>query len=81
MVSVGVGLFLCEFGSRLVLNSTDYLSVGIVSDPVFGAIPSPTARGGFDALGFRNRAVPETADIIAIGDSQTYGNAATMDDS
>jgi hypothetical protein len=53
----------------------------MVRDPVFGAIPSPTAKGGFDALGFRNRIVPETADIVAIGDSQTYGNTATMDDS
>ncbi|MGA9142879.1 MAG: hypothetical protein WB007_03875 [Candidatus Acidiferrales bacterium] len=53
----------------------------MVYDPIFGAKPSPTARGGFDALGFRNRSVPKTADIVAIGDSQTYGNAATMDDS
>jgi len=81
VVSVGFGLLLCEFGSRLALNAADYLNVGMVSDPVFGAKPSPTARGGFDALGFRNRTVPKTADIVAIGDSQTYGNAATMDDS
>jgi hypothetical protein len=81
VVSVGFGLLLCEFGSRLLLNPADYLSVGMVRDPVFGATPSPTARGAFDALGFRNRTVPETADIVAIGDSQTYGNAATMDDS
>lgn len=81
VVSIGIGLLICELGSRLVLNSADYLNVSMVRDPVFGAIPSPTARGGFDALGFRNRTVPKTADIIAIGDSQTYGNAATMDDS
>jgi hypothetical protein len=81
VVSVALGLLLCEFGSRLVLNPADYLNVGMVRDPVFGAVPSPTARGGFDALGFRNRAVPKTADIVAIGDSQTYGNTATMDDS
>jgi hypothetical protein len=81
VVSVSVGLLLCEFGSRLVLNPADYLNVGMLKDPVLGAIPSPTAKGGFDALGFRNRTVPETADIIAIGDSQTYGNTATMDDS
>jgi hypothetical protein len=81
VVSVSVGLLLCEFASRLVLNPADYLNVGMVKDPVYGAIPSPTARGGFDALGFRNRTVPKTADIIAIGDSQTYGNTATMDDS
>jgi hypothetical protein len=81
LATVVIGLLLCEFGSRLVLNPADYLSVGMVRDPVFGAIPAPTARAGFDALGFRNRSVPKTADIVAIGDSQTYGNAATMDDS
>jgi hypothetical protein len=81
VVTVAIGLLLCELGSRLVLNSADYLNVGMVRDPVFGAVPSPTAKGGFDALGFRNRKVPKTADIVAIGDSQTYGNTATMDDS
>jgi hypothetical protein len=36
---------------------------------------------GFDEWGFRNRAVPETADIVAVGDSHTYGNTARMVDS
>lgn len=81
LLTVAVGLVLCEFGARLVLNPADYLSVGMVLDPIYGAIPAPTARSGFDALGFRNRSVPKTADVVAIGDSQTYGNAATMDDS
>jgi len=88
LINVGVlaasavlGLLACELASRLILNPADYLNVGMVRDPVYGAIPSPTARAGFDALGFRNRQVPKTADIVAIGDSQTYGNAATMDDS
>jgi len=78
--SIGVSLLLCEFASRLVLHPADFLSVEMVSDPIYGAVPSSKVSG-FDALGFRNRSVPETADIIAIGDSQTYGNAATMDDS
>jgi hypothetical protein len=80
-VSVGICLLLCEFGARLILNPADYLNVGMVRDPILGATPAPTARAGFDRLGFRNREVPETADIVAIGDSQTYGNTATMDDS
>ena len=35
--------------------------------------------GPFDALGFRNRAVPIVADVVAIGDSQTIGRNATLD--
>jgi hypothetical protein len=81
-VSTLVGLVLCEAGVRLVLNPADYLSVDMVKDEVLGAVPSShTGAGGFDDWGFRNAAVPHTVDIVAIGDSQTYGNTATMDDS
>jgi lysophospholipase L1-like esterase len=37
------------------------------------------ALGPHDVLGFRNRAVPNLADVIAIGDSQTYGNNAALE--
>ncbi len=81
-VSVGFGLLVCEFMSRLILNPADYLSVEIVQDKVLGGVPSPSTRaGGFDEWGFRNREVPKTADIVAIGDSHTYGNTARMDES
>jgi hypothetical protein len=81
-LSILVGLVLCEAGVRLVLNPADYLSVDMVTDEVLGAVPTPrTGAGGFDDWGFRNAAVPDTVDIVAIGDSQTYGNTATMDDS
>lgn len=36
--------------------------------------------GPHDILGFRNRSVPNVADIIAIGDSQTYGNNVLLED-
>src|SRR5690349_5703631 len=81
LLTVAIGLVLWEVGSRLVLTPADSRSVGMVLDPVYGASPAPPVRAGFDALGFRNRSVPKTADVVAIGDSQTYGNAATMDDS
>ena len=82
VVSLAVTLLLCELGARLALNSADYLSVEMVPDEVMGAVtPSSAASGRFDAWGFRNPAVPKTADIVAIGDSHTYGNAATMEDS
>jgi hypothetical protein len=53
----------------------------MVQDDVLGAVPSATAKAGFDAWGFRNREVPKTADIVAVGDSHTFGNTAKMDES
>lgn len=36
--------------------------------------------GPSDALGFRNTSVPNIVDVVAIGDSQTYGNNAIAKD-
>jgi hypothetical protein len=77
-VSVGLGLLLCEFAARLVVNPADFLKLEVVPDDVLGAVPSPSALAAFDRWGFRNRKVPETADIVAVGDSHTYGNTAKM---
>jgi len=80
--SILAGLLLCEGGLRLFLHPADYLGVQMVSDPVLGAVPSSHTRaGGFDSWGFRNSNVPDGVDIVAIGDSHTYGNTATMVDS
>lgn len=80
-LSTAVALLLCELGARLFLNPSDYLSVEMVEDEVLGAVPAPgTRRAGLDEWGFRNRSVPQHADIVAIGDSHTFGNTATMDD-
>ena len=81
LVSVGLAVVICEFMARLVLNPSDFLTLDMVPDKVLGAVPSPAAMAGFDKLGYRNREVPNTADIVAIGDSHTYGNAARMEDS
>src|SRR4030095_9459945 len=81
-MSGALGLLLCEFAVRFILNPSDYLSVAMAKDEVLGAAPfAGTGGGAFDDWGFRNRTVPDTADIVAIGDSHTYGNTATMDDS
>jgi lysophospholipase L1-like esterase len=37
-----------------------------------------TGVGPHDLLGFRNRNIPNIADVIAIGDSQTYGNRTVL---
>src|SRR5262245_30568619 len=80
LVSLAVGLLGCEAAARLVLNPVDYLSVTTVPDDILGIRVAAGARG-FDQWGFRNRGVPAAADIVAIGDSHTYGNTATMSDS
>ena len=81
LLSIAISLLIGEFGARLVLNPSDYLGVGMVTDAVLGAVPAGTAKAGFDAWGFRNRAVPKTAEIVAVGDSHTFGNTARMDES
>ncbi len=61
--------------ARLALNPVDYLAVDPVFDPVLRVRLEPNA-GGHDSWGFRNRSVPDRADIVTIGDSQTYGISA-----
>lgn len=73
-------LLLCELGCRLFLNPADYLSQDPMPDKILGAVL--TVHGsGYDAWGFRNRKVPSSVDIVAIGDSHTFGNTAKMDES
>ena len=81
LLTLIIGLLLGEVGVRFALNASDYLAVEMVRDDVLGAVPSTqTKAGGFDDWGFRNRRVPDSSDIVAIGDSQTYGNMATRED-
>ncbi len=51
-----------------------------VDDPVLRVRGSAFAPG-HDANGFRNPSVPDRADILAIGDSMTYGYAASPQES
>lgn len=77
--SLVLGLIAGEGAVRVALNPADYLSVELRDDPILGAKPfHGTAGGAFDAWGFRNPGVPASAQIVAIGDSHTYGNTATM---
>jgi hypothetical protein len=79
LVSVLVGVLLTEGCLRLVLNPSDYLTVKTVSDKILG-IRVASHSAGFDEWGFRNPRVPPQADVVAIGDSHTYGNTAAMED-
>jgi len=39
-----------------------------------------TGMGPNDILGFRNRSVPNISDVVVIGDSQSYGNNAILEE-
>jgi hypothetical protein len=79
-LSLVIGLVLSEVGARLVLNPADYLTAPIIRDDILGIKIAPGAKG-FDDWGFRNPDVPSTVDVVAIGDSHTYGNNAAMAES
>jgi lysophospholipase L1-like esterase len=70
-------LLLGEACLRVVLNPIDFLMPDRVPDPILGYTIEP-GSGGHDDLGFRNESVPDHADIVALGDSMTYGYAAPM---
>lgn len=67
-----------------VFRSEDLMSeTFIIKDPLVGVraqplFPNMDYMGPNDILGFRNRAVPGIADVIVIGDSQTYGNNSAI---
>jgi hypothetical protein len=65
--SAATSLGVSEVLLRLLAQPMRY----VVSDPVLGT--KATARSDYDSRGFRNNIEMETASIVAIGDSQTYG--------
>src|SRR5713226_1276247 len=73
-LSVLVGEFLLL---RVFLNPADFL---YLDDPILGHRLAPYVTG-HDALGFPNARVPERVDVVAVGDSQTYGWGATRENS
>ena len=75
----GFFLFAAELLARTVFDPVDYLLPRVVHDDfLFNRIEGYS--GGHDAWGFRNAKKPETADIVCIGDSMTYGISARARD-
>ena len=56
----------------------------LVADPYIirarPLLPEQGGQGPHDILGFRNRAIPHSASVVTIGDSQTYGNNARLEE-
>lgn len=80
LVSTLIALALGELFLRAALNPGDYLFASVVEDPILGIRIAPKTSG-HDALGFRNREVPQRVGIVALGDSQTYGVGVARDES
>lgn len=76
--AIVVGLGLMEFATRVFFDPVDFLLPRLVADNFLGHKIEP-GSGGHDDWGFRNKIRPEAADIVAVGDSMTYGIAATSD--
>lgn len=68
-------LLVAEGVARIFIDPVDYLWRRLSYDPVLRYKIEPHSAG-HDSRGYRNRHVPERADIVALGDSQTYGESA-----
>ncbi len=68
-----------------VFRRTDYESNQFLLNDPYTAVrakpllPTIGSIGPHDILGFRNRQIPNVADIVVLGDSQTYGNNAILE--
>lgn len=80
LVSVVASLLAAEGISRLIFDPIDFLKPRRVPDEVLGYRIEP-ATGAHDKLGYRNKSLPDTAEVVAIGDSHTYGISAGASES
>lgn len=67
-----VALILVEAGLRIMEKRSLVQDPGVISDPVLVARYAPNAPG-HDARGFRNPQALSKADVVVLGDSQTWG--------
>ena len=74
-VSLILSVLAGELLVRTVLDPIDYLLPQVVDDD-FLFFRVEGYSGGHDAWGFRNTRLPESADIVCIGNSMTYGISA-----
>ncbi|MCP4902680.1 MAG: SGNH/GDSL hydrolase family protein [bacterium] len=65
---------------RLIVDPVNYLLPEMIDDDRLRR-RIQGGSGGHDDWGFRNPEVPESVEIVAVGDSQTYGNSAAAHNS
>jgi hypothetical protein len=80
LVYVSMMIFICLSLTEIALQVVDFLMPNrimsnidpIIIDPILGHRPNPR-HPEHDKKGFRNASLPARVDIVALGDSQTYG--------
>ncbi len=77
ILSLCACLLLGEGILRLFIRADDLMEPRRLMDSVLKRRVAPYS-GGHDAWGYRNPTVPSHADIVIIGDSQSYGFNAPM---
>jgi len=80
LFSLIIALFVAEGLARLFFDPIDFLKPKTYYDEVLRYKIEPNS-GAHDSWGYRNKKVPDSAEIVAIGDSQTYGISATASNS
>lgn len=68
---------MAEIVTRMALDPANHASLSPVPDDTLGT-RVPDGALGYDDWGFRNREIPDKADIVTIGDSQTFGINASV---
>src|SRR5262245_52984396 len=88
LLTLGISLLLIEVGLRIYsrLRSSYARAEGAIDKAIETKDPKlrfrlPPNAPGHDAWGFRNPSVPAKTDILAIGDSLTWGYGALMEES
>ena len=79
-VSLVFTLLVAEGIARVIFDPIDFLKPKRVPDEILRYRIEP-GTGAHDSLGFRNKSVPDSVDIVAIGDSHTYGISARASES
>ncbi|HET7289679.1 MAG TPA: hypothetical protein VFJ67_04500 [Thermodesulfobacteriota bacterium] len=80
LLSLVLSLLIAEGVSRMAFDPIDFLKPRRVPDDVLRYRIEP-GTGAHDSLGFRNKSFPAGAEIVAIGDSHTYGISARASES
>ncbi len=79
-LSLIIALLVAEGLARLFFDPIDFLKPKTLTDEVLRYKIEPNSAA-HDSWGYRNRRVPQSAQIVAVGDSHTYGISATASNS